>query len=83
MKITIDFDKKEIVLEGKVNLQELFLKLADLNIDQSKYTLVQKEVSYTAIRNNPLNIGTPRIWGQPYLGPVQCGTGLGLNSKTY
>lgn len=84
MKLTIDFEKKEVILEGTVKLQELFLKLADLNIDQSQYTLVQKTIVGTTINRFPsLNIPTPKVWGQPYLGPVQCGTGLGLNSKTY
>jgi hypothetical protein len=80
MKITIDFEKKEIILEGSVNLQELFLKLADLNIDQSKYTLVQKQVNNTLPR---LSIVTPKTFGQPYAPYSEIIGSKGLNNKIY
>jgi len=78
MKITIDFDKKEVTLEGNVNLQELFLKLADLNVDLSKYTLVQKQVSYTALRNT---FGGSSIGSGGY--GILTTTGTGVHNKAY
>ena len=73
MKITIDFDKKEVLLEDNVNLQELFLKLADLNIDQSKYTLVQKQISYTRNIFGGSSVGSGGLLT----------TSTGLNNKAY
>ncbi len=39
MKIQLDLDKKRITVTGDVNLQELLVKLMDLNIDTKEWTL--------------------------------------------
>ena len=51
MEIKIDFGKKEISITGKVNLQELVIKLSELSIDLNQYTIEQEKIYLPSLGN--------------------------------